>query len=355
MVPPDLQTKEAKFQPQLRCGIFFAVLSKMEQIMLEKIVFKNILWAIDPLAKDKLPQESAAHALQSFSKSLSFAVQPVSVILEDQIPYLVGPNFSLADFKSQIEKKIDPWVAQLKIPSIAPTKLIVEKEFSIKRGVQTLLKFASDNHFDLIVASTHAKKLNGGPELGTFAETLFLHSNIPLLLISPKSKVPPQYKEILFPTDLSIPSLETLYLIEALALELKAHVTLFHKIRSFARDIVEFPYSADARSNYLEQLQYDQQGELERIVIHLKEHGIPANFIIDRIEADYVSKSISQRAERTKECFIAMVSHTGADKLTLPGSITRQVIRSTHVPVLVIHPEAASSRTKNIRSKNDAD
>lgn len=308
--------------------------------MVEKSHLQKVLWAIDPLAKDKGPQEIAARVLQSLSQSLPFTIQPVSVILEDQIPYLVGQVHSPADFKTQIEDGVKTWLNHFQFRSVLPFQLLVEKEFSLKSGVKTLLQFASDNHFDVIIASTHAKKRNGESELGTFAETLFLYSHTPILLVSPKAKVPQHYKEIFFPTDLSTASRQALKAVESIATGLKAHVTLFHKIFSFTKDVVEFPYSADARSNYLERVHYDQQGELEKLTEELKAEGIPTSFVIDRVEADYISKSITQRAERTRDCLIAMASHTGNDSLSLPGSITRQVIRGTTIPVLVLHPEA---------------
>ncbi|MFM8316019.1 MAG: universal stress protein [Deltaproteobacteria bacterium] len=175
-------------------------------------------------------------------------------------------------------------------------------------------------------------------ELGTFSETLFLSSELPLFLVNPRGPIPQSYQEIFFPTDLSAVSLGSLEPIEELAQHLHAHVTIFHKVLPFTKDIVEFPYTSDVRSHFLEQLQITAQDKLDSIISRLKEKGVQSTLVLDRIEAEYVSKAITSRAERNKECLIAMVSRTDLGPQTLPGSITRQVLRSTVVPVWVLHP-----------------
>lgn len=310
---------------------------------MEALFFKRILWAIDPIPKNKHLQETAARLLKALSLGMNFSIQPISVLLEDQLPYLLGRRYNTDEFSSNLVESLKKWLLPLQLRNLEPPKILIEKEFSWKKGVEKLLKFAEENHFDLIVATTHAKNRNGHPDLGTFSETLFLQSGVPLLLLSPKARIPTRYTEILYPTDLSVQSLRALNYIEPIAKSLKAHITLFHKIFSFTKEIVEFPYSTDARSNFIEQLHYDQQGELESLTNRLKQKGIPASFVIDRIEADYTSQAITYRAERLKDCFIAMASHTGNDLPSMPGSITRQVIRNTLVPVLVLHPQKIPS------------
>jgi len=305
----------------------------------ERTIFDRVLWAVDPLTRDKSLQETAVKVLKALSRSMNLKIQPLSIILEDQIPYIAGRHYSISDFNEQLETQLNHWLSQLHVPEMVKARLVVEKEFSIKSAVKTLLTFALENKYDLIVATTHAKKRETDTDWGTFAETLFLYSKTPLLLVAPEAQIPTSYHEIFFPTDLSLQSLNALKTVETLALRLKAHLTIFHKMFSFAKDVVEFPYSTDARSNYLAQLHSDNQVELETITNKLKNRGVAADYVIDRIEADYISKSILQRAKQIKDCFIAMAAHTGNEITSLPGSITRQVIRSASMPILVLYPK----------------
>jgi len=310
--------------------------------------FSKILWAIDPLTQDKTAQMIAADGLKAFARSLSFEVQPLSVILEAQIPYLVGPKVTTSDFRTKIAEQVKSWIYPLQVPNLKEPQIIVEPTFSIKSGVVNLITFAKKNSFDLIVACTHAKHRDCETEFGTFSETLFLNSQLDLLLINPKTKVPPRYTDIFFPTDLSPISLEGLRAIQPLAKSLKAHLTVFYKSPNFTKDIVEFPLSADARSIYLERMNNYRQEELEEAVFSLRSEGVSADWILDRLDSSYVSNVIVSRTETMKSCFISMVSHTSPLPIGIPGSTTRQVIRKTTLPVLILN---TSKELKNGSTK----
>lgn len=300
--------------------------------------FSKILWAVDPLVQDKTTQRVAAEVLKSLAHSLSFEVQPLSIILEAQIPYLVGPKITTSDFHSKIAEQVKSWIYPLQVPNLKEPQIIIEPTFSIKSGVVNLIHFAKENAFETIVACTHAKHRNFPSELGTFSETLFLNSPLDILLINPRTKVPNQYTEIFFPTDLSPISLTGLKSIQPLAKSLKAHLTVFYKSPHFTKDIVEFPLSSDARTLYLERMNNYRQEELEEAVAFLRSEGVSADWILDRMDSEYVSNVIISRTEPMKSCFISLVSHTSQIPIGIPGSTTRQVIRKTTLPVLVLNP-----------------
>jgi len=302
-------------------------------------IFHKVLWAVDPFVSDYSLQNTVAKILKVFSRTFSFSIHPVSVVLADQIPYLVGKDSSVETFANQVEAKINGWLSQLALKSIEPVTLRIEPEFSIRSAVRNILTLFEKNSYTVIVASTHAKKRKEGVDLGTFSETLLLLSQAPVFLVPPQFEVPDKFTEIFYPTDLSLNSLATLKSLVPLASALDAEITLFHKMISFAKDIVDFPYSSDARSNYLEQLHDSSASELQKLVTQLQNFGIRSQFIIDRIEADYTSKSIAQHAQSKKGRIIALVSHSTPRTFSLPGSVTRQVVRCTSLPVLILQPE----------------
>jgi nucleotide-binding universal stress UspA family protein len=302
-----------------------------------RFTFSRVLWAVDPLVKDKTAQNITGEFLKTISQSFSFEVKPVGVILEAQIPCLVGPSETTSDFVTKLEGQLKEWLSLQGIPHLIPPQILVEPSFSIKSAVENLLQYAEKQSFNLIVASTHAKLRTSPTELGTFSETLFLLSSLDILLVNPTARVPSRYSQIFFPTDISSASLDALNSIQEFAKSLKAHLTLFYKSPNFTKDVVEFPLSSDARSLYLERVNAFQQEELEQAVSSLRSQGVSADWLVDRISADYVSKAIVSRAEQFKSFFIAMLSHTTDSQKGLPGSTTRQVIRNTNLPVLILH------------------
>jgi nucleotide-binding universal stress UspA family protein len=302
-------------------------------------LFQKITWAIDPLCADNSIQLKAATALETLSRSLNFLVKPVAVILEEQIPYLVGDSKSKADFASQIEQNLSQWISKTKIPNLEKPSLLIEKNFSVKSGALQLIHWAQENICDVIVATTHAKHRQKPGNLGTFAESLFLQSPLPLFMVPIETELPSKYDHVFFPTDLSPNSLRTLDLILELTHELQAQLTLFHKFFGFLPGVVEFPNSTAAKTAYIEKVHFLQRIELEQTCKKLREQGLIVNLVTDQIETDYVSTSITVRTHDLRSGFIAMASHTQDELHCLPGSVTRQVLSNARIPVLVLHPE----------------
>lgn len=73
-----------------------------------------------------------------------------------------------------------------------------------------LLNYAHESNADLIAVSTLSRKGATRFLFGSFAETLVLQSDIPVLILSPKTQFAGPLSEILFPTDLGETSKETL-------------------------------------------------------------------------------------------------------------------------------------------------
>ncbi len=301
--------------------------------------FKNVVWAVDPLVKDKTFQEVVPHFLKAFFNSTPNNILPASVILESQIPYLVGPEYTPSDFKVKMEASLNQWLGGLALPHLSPASLLMETTFSVKAATEKLIAFAKSHSSNLIVCTTHAKPREHSQELGTFSENLFLNTNLPLLLIHPQSQAPKKFQEFFFPTDISSVSIKALNQIKPIAKSLKAHITLFHKSLSFTKDVVDFPFSSDVRSRYVSQRQMEQILELNDILKQLREEEISSDLIVDSFEHEYVAKSIVAKAESFKNVLIAMASHSHHNPNSIPGSVTRQVLRSTKLPLWVLHPQ----------------
>lgn len=309
-------------------------------MMRPEAIIKSILWAIDPLTKDKTAQETVPKAIKALIRSPETKIYPISVILEEQIPYLAGPNVTKADFRSHVEASVNQWINQFQLPNIEPWELIVEPSFSIKAAATTLSQVCLRKNCDFIICTTHAKPRARTMELGTFSESLFLLAQCSLFLVHPQGRIPDLFQEVFFPTDLSAVSLASLDLIVPTLKSLGSHLTLFHKSIHVSKDIIELPMSGDAKSQYISQKQIEKTFSLQQIKNQLTKEGIQVDLILDNLNSEYISQSITTRANALKNGFIAMASHSQNLPGSIPGSITRQVLRNTELPVWVLHPQS---------------
>lgn len=303
-----------------------------------KPAIRSILWAIDPLAKDKSLQAAIPNLITALTRNQIESIYPVSVILEEQIPYLAGPHITAADFKAQIEEHLSDWVKQFKLPNLRPVELIFEPTFSIKAAASRLVNVAQDMKCDLIACTTHAKPRKDEKELGTFSESLFLLGKGSIFFVHPRTSIPPVFREILFPTDLSEASLQALNEIAPAIKFLNAHLTLFHKTVNLDRNIIDLPFGGDAKSKYVTQKQMDKTFALQQVVNELTKTGVLADLVIDSMDSEYVSQIIAVKAKSLKDGFIALSSHSQHFPSSVPGSITRQLLRTSELPIWVLYP-----------------
>ncbi|MBI4405267.1 MAG: universal stress protein [Deltaproteobacteria bacterium] len=306
--------------------------------MQTQIPFKKVLWPIDPLVSDQRLQALTARALMPFREKFDFKLQPVSVILEGQLPYIFPQGFKLNDAVKELESSVSKWLTNIHIGTFEKPRVLVEKTFSIKASVQAVLRLAKEAHCDLIAASTHAKERTDDLDFGTFSETLFLSSSVPLLLVNAGTRMVEKYSEVLFATDISKASERALYAVGELAKFIDGRVNLFHRLDT-ADDLPlnRLSQNKEARAKYAELEQTRREQVLWEWVEHLKNEGVRADFIIERTPSLHTSSAILAHSQRLGANLIALVSQT-LEAHTYPGSVTRQVVRAAHIPVLVLHP-----------------
>ena len=115
--------------------------------------------------------------------------------------------------------------------SIAPFQLKHEMPFAAAAFEAQLREIIDANSIDLIVLGTHARQGLKKLALGSFAEGVFRHADVPVLVIGPKAAAtaPPQAPhKVLFATDFERESIEALPLAAAFAKQLRASLVLLN-------------------------------------------------------------------------------------------------------------------------------
>ncbi len=303
---------------------------------------KKILWTVDPFAKEKDLQRSAARAIKNLTEGFECVIEPVyffSAYLTGEYPMEV-PKDWLKDVHKKGQKELNRIVSRIGLKNLKPLHVISEPYFTMREGVARINLIAKRWKSDLIVTSTHAQKGLKRLFLGSFAETLLLHSDVPLFFVNPHWNRRVQFKHILFLTDFSDESKEAFIRVLDIAKSMKIELTLFHKLAylwppTVIISVGVFPMYSEVFEQELDARKEDALRWSEEA----KAKGVRVNVYVDhRMNRSIADSAIS--FAKKKPGIIAMASKSGPTKTALLGSTTRKVVRESPFPVWVLHPKA---------------
>jgi nucleotide-binding universal stress UspA family protein len=301
---------------------------------------KRIIWAVDPFTNEKEIHRSAAWCLKALVKSAPAEVEPVYVWPTAPTDAGASPDLGfLGALRKEGQDALSAALARVKIPGMLPLQILARNAQTVRDEARELVAYAKRSGADLIVVPTHGRTGVRRMLLGSFAETLSLHSDVPLITIHPNWRRAPDFKTILFPSDFSEDSKAAFRRVIGFASIRRSRVVLFHKIAAPIYPTLDAAFTA---YQYQEQAIADEQAFNERaakeLVEEAKKVGVRVEVEFDKSRSGSVSDAILKRSKRLGS-MVAMVAQSGAVSAILLGSTTRQVIRASEQPVWVIHAE----------------
>lgn len=222
--------------------------------------------------------------------------------------------------------------------SIADAKIHVVDypTYSTTRAVDRLLRLAKERRADLVGLFTQARKGFRRLVLGSFAETAIHRSKTNLLLASPKATFAPRIRTVLFASDFTESSMEHLRSVVALCRRLKAKLIVYHAAE------IAFRWPGDQRRPGVEV--YRREVETRRSAIEkMCAKGRVSCEV--RITADFSNAAeTTLRVAREKRAdLIVVTAKAGPAAALVGGSVTRQIVRASSTPVLVLKDAALHS------------
>ncbi|MBI1860255.1 MAG: universal stress protein [Deltaproteobacteria bacterium] len=313
---------------------------------------KRIVWAVDPIAEDMRLQVKCSHILKTMLKATQAEIDPVFVLSPDQLK-MSSAFFpaQVSDFRVEAEKRLSQYLKKVKIPNVKVATVLVSNDLSLRSAVHALISYAKSHHSDMIVCSTMARKGMSRFLLGSFAETLIMQSDIPVLLVSPKTVEATKFKEILVPTDFSDKSKETLKRVAALASQMGSKVVLFHQVEYLTQYTLDQFGAVPAYQKYVDDDVKQREQTGAKWCEELQARGVKAECVLNK-KGSFAADAILAQAKKRKSSIIAMASQTGPVASVLLGSVCRQVIRAAQCPVWVIHPEGYKSHEAKLGTSN---
>jgi nucleotide-binding universal stress UspA family protein len=228
--------------------------------------------------------------------------------------------------KNQMKQKLKE--AQVKIDD-KKIHVIDHPTFSTTKSVDRLLKLASERDVDLIGIYTHARKGFSRLVIGSFAETLIHRSSKDLLILSPKATVTTPMKHVLFATDFGPNSKKEFSKLFSYLKNFNPVLTVFHDAE------IIYKKSLDEKNPKIHA--YRKKVDEMKLWIEDQCHkaGIKGTVVI---ASDFKSTSdhVLSIAKKNKIDLVVVCAKVGPTAALMGGSVTRQVIRESSAPVLVL-------------------
>jgi nucleotide-binding universal stress UspA family protein len=307
------------------------------EVLMEPIHIHKIIWAVDPYSKIDGAQRQTVRVIKALARATNADVEPVSVVKKDRFEALAA-IYGNDSFPEEIQKEWNQRIHGCHFPGERELRFLKSSvATSTRAAVEELLEYARESGAELIALSTHARQGMARLFMGSFSETLLLHSPIPVLICNPKAKEFYEIKNIFFPTDFSEASKVAFSHALRLARCLGTKVFLYHK--------VEYPLSEDrllsvpevVSNEWMESVEHEynllgqswiQQGQAE---------GVDTRFHLSRGAGPVAADVVRAAKAFQRTGLVVMGSHATALGAALLGSTTTQVVRQCVCPVLVYH------------------
>lgn len=268
------------------------------------------------------------------AKALVKILKPTSI----EVVYVAAPSetaLSLA-FDIPIEKRFTDYpksemVRTLKEAGFKYDCLTVLNVDSVSTSKQTseLSKYLKRKKFDFTIIATQARKGLDHFFQGSFAEAMILNHQSPLLVFNPHCRVPKSIRKILFGNDLSKVALKNLKTTNKLAKKLKAKIDVLYIGEAvFKGSDTTGQLYTQAHKGIFEQREAQLKSQISKVNPEM-------NYIIDSSWLS-MSEIFLKQAKKSKTDLIVLNSKINPLIAALGGSVTRQVIRSAQLPVLVL-------------------
>lgn len=303
--------------------------------------FKKIAWAVDPQQLEEHSHKTLLQSLKTIAKKDKAEVHavyayapPKLTVAGSALKQLEGPFLKAAEIGlEKLAKKLKPLPYKFKLVShhtqshyIAPSELICQYAKKQKAG--------------LIAISTHTNSALKRIILGSFSENVIHHSETPVLLCGPHTeKGLKSVKKILVPIDLSQVKTNQFKWITSFANHYNAEITLFHSMVDHMAPILQplamtlgasYPIQPELYSSIVENERMEFNKLIQKLQKNVKVTGIFST------DTGKISNLIQKESKKKKFDLIVMASHLGDFTSTFVGSVARQVIQNSNIPVLLV-------------------
>lgn len=288
------------------------------------------LWALEPFHQDTAKIQMMYSLIKQFSPAeneVDIGFIATRDIQSLNLAFDVPANERYTKYPTRIIAKN---LLKAKIPVHQQNILVRDVDtISTTKAVQSFLDLAKKQKSKLLAIFTQDKKGFVKFTLGSFAETAMELSSHNLLIVSPNVKPISKLSTIFYASDFQEKNKSDILEMLDLSNQLKSKIVIYHHSQELAllkkdkknTDLLKHKKNLDQFCDWIQ-----NQARLKKAKVKI---------VLDS-SLNSVSESILNTAKKEKAQLIAVTAKTGNLKAMFTGSTTRQVVRSSEVPVLVL-------------------
>lgn len=322
---------------------------------------KKIIWCVDAFEEKRDFQEKAIRILNTFQDRTHAQIEPVYILGSTEANWPVNYGSDLmTEVRDNLRQRLEGIVQSAGHPQVMSPRILVEPSSATSAAVETLLEYAHHHLADLIIVSSHGRRGLDRLFLGSFSETLLVHSTIPVLVIGAGSHTDVQFNKILFATDFGELARDVFRRTVSIAQQVRASLTLFHAVPVPTRVTMDTGYYPSmfgvegemvTLENFMELQGQHQQRRAESWSEWARAEGVPCDAILD-MSGEAVDKLICQKAQEEGSDLIVMEGRSSPLKAAIMGSVARDVVRSACCPVLVLPRLSLRDKVPELMAEN---
>lgn len=308
---------------------------------------KHVVWAVDGFSEEKAGQEKVARCLKALLAGASATVEPVQVASHYRFLPLAASSDEREVIRLGTEQHLDQWLSRVKLPGLREPHVIWRDDTRLRAHVAALLEYAREVKANLVAASTHARVGVDRLLLGSFAESLLLQSELPVLIVPPTWRPKDRIETILFPHDMTGVSSHVFADALSIARSVSARLRIVHKMEEHSEAALTVFRPLPEFESIQEKEAGKRKALVEKLVSQASNHGVKAEGVVDldKVPVGHYLSELTSTAD-----LVVMAAQTGTLGAFLIGSVARQVVRGAHCPVLVFHPRAETAQPASTRS-----
>lgn len=300
-----------------------------------KTRLRKIILAVDPFTPELKPSKTSLMELRTWLRDSNAHLEIVHVFP------LSPAKEHLFDSCTITEQFLRQYAAELGFEP-TQTRVLLEQSSSTRRTVHTLTDYARRTGADLILLTSHGRKIAGRLLMGSFADALIVESPVPVLFLGSESTRQHWSNTALFPTDFSKSSRIAFDWFLDQFSATKPHVILYHL--DFLAPFLNSTFAGFKPTQQMidERIRHDEEEGnqwLERA------HSKGYSAVYQRApHFEDLAKAIVELAEREQIGVVAMASMSRPPRLRSVWSVASSIFYQHTFPVWVCGPEAVKNQ-----------
>ncbi len=297
-----------------------------------------LVWAFDALSEHPISQRKVADVLKGWARGGQVTIYPLYVVSKDRIRVASVLGVPTDDeLRESALVRVQRMLSRVKLSGLRAPEVILAHGYSLNSEVNTLIERAKQLKATAIFAGTYGRKGVARLLLGSFTETMLMHSPIPIVAIPPGSAS--LHGPIVFGTDFSRESNRAARHLVPLAVRTKSKIVLTHFVQPGLAYMVEPLSGTPIYLQRVGETWEEAQKKLDALKADLQTTGLRVETLVVK-KGDSAATALAAVGHKLKARLVCVASTKGELEAVLAGSTGRQLVRAAKCPVWILPREA---------------